>query len=98
MYEGRTHNAEVEDKVGADAKFSDVFSDYNLNERLQLLGFGSRDAYLEAKETIRDKAKDMLQHFVQQVFPNGFKAQIVTCSKEAAHRYHEAVKEEPKKT
>ncbi|MFN8319201.1 MAG: HsdR family type I site-specific deoxyribonuclease [Saprospiraceae bacterium] len=96
VYEGRTHNAEVEDKVGADAKFSDVFSDYNLNERLQLLGFGSRDAYLEAKETIRDKAKDMLQHFVQQVFPNGFKAQIVTCSKEAAHRYHEAVKEEVK--
>jgi type I restriction enzyme R subunit len=94
VYEGRTHNAEVEDKDGADAKFEDVFSDYNLNERLQLLGFGSRDAYLEAKETIRDKAKDMLQHYVSQVFPNGFKAQIVTCSKEAAHRYHEAVKEE----
>lgn len=96
VYEGRTHNAEVEDKAGADAKFEDVFSDYNLSERLQLLGFGSRDAYLEAKETIRDKAKDMLQHYVQQVFPNGFKAQIVTCSKEAAHRYHEAVKEEVK--
>lgn len=94
VYEGRTHNAEVEDKAGADAKFEDVFSDYNLNERLQLLGFGSRDAYLEAKETIRDKGKDMLQHYVSQVFPNGFKAQIVTCSKEAAHRYHEAVKEE----
>lgn len=96
VYEGRTHNAEVKDKAGADAKFEDIFSDYNLNERLQLLGFGSREAYLEAKETIRDKAKDMLQHFVQQVFPNGFKAQIVTCSKEAAHRYQEAVKEEVK--
>lgn len=94
VYEGRTHNAEVEDKTGADTKFEDVFSDYNLNERLQLLGFGSRTAYLEAKETIRDKTKDMLHHYVSQVFPNGFKAQIVTCSKEAAHRYHEAVKQE----
>jgi type I restriction enzyme R subunit len=94
VYEGRTHNAEVEDKAGADARFEDVFSDYNLDERLQILGFGTRDAYLEAWETIRAKAKDMLQHYVQQVFPNGFKAQIVTCSKEAAYRYSVAVQEE----
>jgi type I restriction enzyme R subunit len=94
VYEGRTHKAEVEDKAGVDVRFEDVFSDYNLNERLQLLGFGSRDAYLEAKETIQDKANDMLQHYVSQVFPNEFKAQIVTCSKEAAYRYYEAVREE----
>jgi len=96
VYEGRTHNAEVKDKAGADAKFEDVFSDYNLNERLQILGYGTREAYLEAWETIRAKAKDMLQHYVSQVFPNGFKAQIVTCSKEAAHRYHVAINEEIK--
>jgi len=91
VYEGRTHNAEVKDKEGMDAKFEDVFSDYNLTERLQILGFGSRDAYLEAEDTIKDKAKDMMDHFVKQVFPNGFKAQIVTCSKEAADRYQKAV-------
>lgn len=93
VYEGRTHNAEVEDKIGADIKFEDVFSDYNLNERLQILGFGTRDAYLEAEDTIKAKANDMVNHYVEQVFPNGFKAQIVTCSKEAAHRYHLAVQE-----
>lgn len=96
VYEGRTHNAEVEDKAGADEKFEDIFSDYNLNERLQILGFGTRDAYLEAGDTIRAKAKDMMIHYVEQVFPNGFKAQIVTCSKEAAHRYSVAVHEEIK--
>ena len=46
VYEGRTHNAEVQDKKGMDEKFQDVFSEYNLNERLQILGFGTRDAYL----------------------------------------------------
>lgn len=96
VYEGRTHNAEVDDKTKADAKFEDVFSDYNLNERLQILGFGTREAYLEAEETIKAKAKDMMKHYAEQVFPNGFKAQIVTCSKEAAHRYYVAVNEEIK--
>jgi len=96
VYEGRTHNAEISDKTGADTKFQDVFSDYNLNERLQILGFGTRDAYLESEETIRAKAKDMLKHYVRQVFPNGFKAQIVACSKEAANRYHKVVHEEIK--
>ena len=96
VYEGRTHNAEVEDKVGMDNKFEDVFSEYNLNERLQILGFGTRDAYLEAEETIKAKATDMMSHYIGQVFPNGFKAQIVTCSKEAADRYHKAVQQEVK--
>jgi len=96
VYEGRTHNAEVPDKAGMDAKFEDVFSEYNLNERLQILGFGTRDAYLEAEDTIKSKAKDMMRHYVDQVFPNGFKAQLVTCSKEAADRYNKAVHEEIK--
>ena len=47
IYQGFTHNAEVEDKEGMDKKFEDVFSDYNIQERLQILGFGSRDAYLD---------------------------------------------------
>ncbi|RCJ29206.1 hypothetical protein A6770_22385 [Nostoc minutum NIES-26] len=46
VYEGRTHNAEIIDKTTMDAKFSDVFSEYNLSERLQILGYGTRDAYL----------------------------------------------------
>ena len=80
VYEGRTHNAEVTDKPGMDQRFADVFSDYNLSERLQILGFGSRDAYLEAQATIRAKAADMVDHYVRFVFPNSFKAQVVAVS------------------
>ncbi len=91
VYEGFTHNAEIPDKKGMDAKFEDVFSDYKLTERLQILGFGSRDAYLEAIETIKDKATNMVNHYVEQIFTGGFKAQIVANSREAAARYKVAI-------
>ena len=91
VYEGRTHNAEVPDKLAMDIEFQDVFSDYNLKERLAILGYGSRDAYLESKATIEAKAKDMVSHYVTHVFPNAYKAQIVAASREAAVRYKEYV-------
>jgi type I restriction enzyme R subunit len=91
IYEGRTHNAEVSDKAGMDTAFQDVFSDYNLQERLEILGYGSRDAYLEAEPTIEAKAKDMVTHYLTHVFPNGYKAQIVATSREAAVRYKKRV-------
>ena len=87
VYEGRTHNAEVPDRPGMDAAFADVFSDYNLQQRLEILGYGSRDAYLEAEPTIQAKAKDMVSHYLTHVYPNGYKAQVVATSREAAVRY-----------
>jgi len=91
IYEGRTHNAEVTDRLGMDIAFADVFSDYNLRERMEILGYGSRDAYLEAEPTIEAKAKDMVEHYLTHVFPNGYKAQIVATSREAAVRYKKHV-------
>jgi type I restriction enzyme R subunit len=93
VYEGFTHNAEVEDKKGMDDRFADVFSDYQLTERLQILGFGSRDAYLDSMSTIKEKAKSMVNHYVEHIFSGGFKAQIVANSRIAAVRYKAAVDE-----
>ena len=93
VYEGFTHNAEVEDKKGMDDKFADVFSEYQLTERLQILGFGSRDAYLDSMNTIREKAAKMAEHYVEHIFSGGFKAQIVANSREAAVRYKAAIDE-----
>ncbi len=87
VYEGRTHNAEVSDRTGMDTAFADVFSEYNLQERMDILGYGSRDAYLESKSTIKAKARDMVKHYLAHVFPNGYKAQVVAVSREAAVRY-----------
>lgn len=87
VYEGRTHNAEVPDQEGLDKAFADVFSDYNIQQRMAILGYGSRDAYLEAEPTIAAKAYDMVKHYLTHVYPNGYKAQVVATSREAAVRY-----------
>ena len=87
VYEGRTHNAEVADQEAMDVAFEDVFSDYNLQQRLDILGYGSRNAYLEAEPTIEAKAKDLVDHYLDHVYPNGYKGQIVATSREAAVRY-----------
>jgi type I restriction enzyme R subunit len=93
VYEGFTHNAEVEDEKGMDDKFADVFSDYQLTERLQILEYGSRDAYLNNINTIREKAKSMVNHYVEHIFSGGFKAQIVANSRIAAVCYKAAIDE-----
>jgi type I restriction enzyme, R subunit len=87
VYEGRTHRAEVSDPQGADQRFADVFDDLTIEQRLRALGYAGRDAYLEAEPTIREKARDMVRHYTEHVFPNGFKAQVVATSQEAAYRY-----------
>lgn len=42
---------------------------------------------MEADPTIEAKAKDMVTHYLTHVFPNGYKAQVVATSREAAVRY-----------
>jgi type I restriction enzyme R subunit len=91
VYEGFTHNAEISDKKGMDKRFEDVFSEYKLSERMQILGFGSANAYLDSIETITAKAKRMVEHYVENIFSNKFKAQIVANSREAAVRYKTAI-------
>ncbi|MFA7172718.1 MAG: HsdR family type I site-specific deoxyribonuclease [Kiritimatiellia bacterium] len=87
VYEGRTHKADVKDRKGMDRAFEDVFNEYKLSERLQILGYGTRDAYQEARPTIKRKAWDMVQHYLMHVYPNKYKAQVVASSREAAVRY-----------
>lgn len=92
VYEGRTSRAEIVDADAADKAFIDVFSDYSVDQQLQALGYGTRKAYLEAASVIEAKAADMVRHYTEQVFPNGFKAQVVATSQEAAYRYGEALR------
>lgn len=89
VYEGRTHSAEVSDEEKANAKFEDVFHAVDAKEKQKIMGRYTWRAYLENEDVIRDKAKDMIEHYVTHVFPNGFKAQVVTVSRLAAIRYKE---------
>lgn len=91
VYEGRTEKTSVTDKKAMDAKFIDVFQDYTPEQCLKILGFSTREAYLEAQPTIDAKAKDMVDHFVNHIFRNGFKAQVVAVSRLACARYKTAI-------
>jgi type I restriction enzyme R subunit len=91
VYEGRVHSAELSDEEAANAKFEDVFAQVSKDERAKILGRYTWRSYLEDYEVIKDKAKDMIDHYVKHVFPNGLKAQVVAVSRLAAIRYKEAL-------
>jgi type I restriction enzyme R subunit len=93
VYEGRTHSAELSDEEAANAKFEDVFHAFDAEEKQRIMGRYTWRAYLEAEEVIKDKAKDMVGHYVTHVFPNKFKAQVVAVSRIAAIRYKKALEE-----
>ena len=93
VYEGRVHDAELRDEQGANRKFEDVFSVVSEDERRLILGKYTWRAYLEAENVIKDKAKDMIEHYIRHVFPNGLKAQVVAVSRLAAVRYKQALEE-----
>jgi len=92
IYEGRTHKGEVSDREAMNVAFEDVFGDVDKETKRKILGRYTWRAYLEAEEVVRDKARDMIDHYVNQVFPNRFKAQVVTTSRLAAHRYKLALR------
>jgi len=93
VYEGRVHNAELSDEEAANAKFEDVFKDADKDTKRMIMGRFTWRAYLEAEEVIRDKARDMIEHYITHVFPNGLKAQVVAVSRCAAIRYKKALEE-----
>ncbi|MCB9683433.1 MAG: type I restriction endonuclease subunit R [Alphaproteobacteria bacterium] len=55
-------------------------------ERIKRL-YGTSTDIFEADARIADVAKEIVNHYVQEVLPNGFKAQVVCSSQLAAARY-----------
>lgn len=93
IYEGRTHGAEISDREAVSKRFDDVFIKVEEETKKDILNRYAWKAYLEAEETIKEKARDMLEHYVAHIFPNNFKAQVVAVSREAAIRYKKAFDE-----
>ncbi|GAB4111965.1 MAG: HsdR family type I site-specific deoxyribonuclease [Candidatus Caldatribacteriota bacterium] len=89
VYEGRTHQAELSDEEAANTRFEDVFRTFSAEEKQRIMGKYTWRAYLEGEKVIKDKSKDMIEHYITQVFPNRFKAQVVAVSRLAAIRYKE---------
>lgn len=91
LYEGRTAEGAVKDGATLDGLFEDMFRGRS-DEELEAIRkkYATKGNILEAKELIGEKARDMLRHYVTNLLPNGYKAQVVAYSRTAVVRYHAA--------
>lgn len=92
LYEGRTADAALNDKHGFETQFENLFKD-RTEEELDAIKkkYGATGDILEAEQRIAAIARDMVKHYLEHIFPNGFKAQVVCHSKLAAVRYQKAI-------
>lgn len=94
LYEGKTADTALYDKHGFETAFEDLFK-YRSEEDLLAIKkkYGATGDILEAEERIKAIARDMVAHYIGNILPNGFKAQVVCHSKLAAIRYQKAIEE-----
>src|SRR5207244_12945562 len=91
-YEGRTAEGAVADGRDLDQLFEDLFSERPADELEAIKRkYATKGHVLEAPKLIEAKARDILRHYVENILPNGLKAQVVAYSRLAAVRYREAL-------
>ena len=89
LYEGRTADGIVKDATGLDQLFVDMFQDYTPAELAIIKAkYATEGDVLEAPLLIEQKARDIIRHYTTVVLPEGFKAQVVATSREAAVTHH----------
>jgi type I restriction enzyme R subunit len=88
LYEGRTSDGIVKDAPSLDTVFEDTFRDYTREELAVIKAkYATEGDVMEAPLLIEQKARDMIRHYASVVLPEGFKAQIVATSRQAAMTY-----------
>jgi len=93
LYEGRTADTALKDKHGFDTKFEDLFKTRSEAELLAIKKkYGASGDILEAEKRIEAIARDLVAHYIDNILPDGFKAQVVCHSKLAAIRYQKSIR------
>jgi type I restriction enzyme R subunit len=93
LYEGRTADTALKDKHGFDTKFEDLFKTRSEAELLAIKKkYGASGDILEAEKRIEAIARDLVAHYIDNILPDGFKAQVVCHSKLAAVRYQKSIR------
>ena len=88
LYEGRTAQGAVKDGASLDELFEDLFRERSAEELEAIKQkYATKGPIFDAPLLIADKARDMLRHYVTNILPNGYKAQVVAYSRLAAVRY-----------
>jgi type I restriction enzyme R subunit len=92
LYEGRTADSALNEKHAFDEKFEDLFRDRSEEELAAIRKkYGATGDILEAKARIDAISRDLVRHYVDNILPNGFKAQVVCHSKLACVRYQQGI-------
>ncbi len=93
LYEGRTAEGAVSEGRDLDQVFEDMFPEKSAEELEAIKRkYATTGHVLEAPKLIEAKARDMLRHYVEFMLPDGLKAQVVANSRQAAIRYHDALR------
>lgn len=92
LYEGKTADSALNEKHAFDTAFEDLFKDRSDEELLAIKKkYGATGDILEAENRINAIARDLVAHYVDNILPNGFKAQVVCHSKLACIRYRNGI-------
>ena len=88
LYIGRTSKDQILNKELFKQEFEDMFRERSEEERQEIQKrYGTMTAYLESKDRIKKISEDIIEHYSQEILPNGLKAQVVCSSIVAACRY-----------
>lgn len=91
VYEGRKPELQIKGD-NLEELFDQAFADRKEDEREAIKQkYATKKVVVEAEDRIEDIVKDLLQHYKEQIYPNGFKAQIVCVSREACVKYYNAI-------
>jgi type I restriction enzyme R subunit len=98
VYIGKTTNDRISDKEAFDRAFEDIFSLRTQEEKKEIQKrYGTMQAYLESMDRLRDISVDLVNHYIDEILPNGYKAMVVASSILAAARYQYLILEAIKK-
>jgi type I restriction enzyme R subunit len=93
LYEGKTADTALNEKHAFDEAFEDLFKERSAEDLLAIKKkYGATGDLLEAENRINAIAKDLVAHYVENILPNGFKAQVVCHSKLACIRYQNGIR------
>lgn len=92
VYEGRIATGAITDAEDLEDAFAEYFPELSEEEYEQLQQrYATTSDVLSADSLILKKARDMVNHYVGNVMPNGFKAKVVAHSRRIAVRYRDAL-------
>jgi type I restriction enzyme R subunit len=92
LYEGKTADSALNEKNAFDTAFEDLFRERSEDELLAIKKkYGATGDILEAEQRINAIARDLVNHYADNILPNSFKAQVVCHSKLACVRYRNGI-------